>query len=150
MRLSDPVRMSSESECRVFVFLVEDHALIRRGMALVLEQAGHAIVGEADTAEKALSHLGLAFAQVAVVDLALGQASGLDLIPALCHLGVRVLVCSLQEDPAVVRRALAAGAAGYVTKREVATSLITAIRTIMDGGTFISPRAATALARNVA
>ncbi len=142
--------MNDRSPPRISVFLVDDHPLVRQGLALLLAQAGFAIAGEADNAPSTLAHPGLATAQIVVLDLGLGSASGLELIPALCQRGLRVVVYSMHDEPTIVRRALAAGAAGYVTKGEAAQSLIEAIRTVLAGRNYLSPRAADALAPAVA
>ncbi len=142
--------MKGSSQNSISVFLVDDHPLVRQGLAVMLEQGGFEVGGEADSIKGTLDHPSLNSVQVVVLDVTLEQASGVNLIPALCHRGIRVLVYSMHEEPAVVRRVLAAGAAGYVTKRETAQSLAEAIRTVAAGGSYISPRAAAALAQNAA
>jgi len=137
--------MKNASQTSVAVFLVDDHPLVRQGLTLILEQAGFTVAGEADSVEGTRTHPGLAAAQVAILDLSLDQANGMDLLPDLCQRGVRVVVYSMHEDAAIVRRALAAGAKGYITKREAAQSLVPAIYAVLDGGDYISPRAATEL-----
>ncbi len=112
----------------------------------MLDQGGFEVGGEADSIKGTLDHPSLRSVQVLVLDVTLEQANGLDLIPELCRRGIRVVVYSMHEDPVVVRRAMSAGAAGYVTKRETAQSLAEAIRTVAAGGSYISPRAAAALA----
>ncbi len=139
--------MKSRSHDRITVFLVDDHPLVRQGLAVMLEQGGFAVAGEAASIRATLDHPGLTSAQVVLLDISLEQASGVDLIPALCRRGIRVVVYSMHEDPGVVRRALAAGATGYVTKREAAQSLVEAIRTVVASRSYISPRAAAALAQ---
>lgn len=140
--------MKNRSQTCVAVFLVDDHPLVRQGLALILEQAGFTIAGEADSVEGTRAHPGLAAAQVAILDLSLDQANGMDLLPDLCQRGVRVVVYSMHEDAAIVRRALAAGAKGYITKREAAQALVPAIRAVLDGGEYVSPRAAAELAQH--
>jgi DNA-binding NarL/FixJ family response regulator len=142
--------MNAHPPSPVPVFLVDDHPMVRQGLALVLEQGGFAICGEGDSPAAALSHPGFAAAKIVIIDLSLGGENGADLIPALWRRGVHIVVYSMHEDAAVVRRVLAAGAAGYVTKREAAHSLVEAIKTVLDGRTYISPRAAEALARATA
>jgi DNA-binding NarL/FixJ family response regulator len=134
--------MDDRSRPRASIFLVDDHPLVRQGLALLLEQAGFAIGGQADGLQAMLAHPGLASAQVVVLDLTLGPASGLESIPTLCRRGLRVVVYSMHEEAAVVRRALAAGASGYVTKGEPAPSVVEAIRAVLAGANYISPRAA--------
>ncbi len=142
--------MNSRFEDRLTVFLVDDHPLVRQGLVVMLEQGGFTVGGEADSIQATLDHPGLASAQVVLLDISLEQASGVDLIPALCRLGLRVVVYTMHEEAAVVRRALAAGATGYVTKREAAESLAGAIRAVVTGKKFLSPRASAALAKEAA
>lgn len=130
------------------VFLVDDHPMIRHGLTLVLEQAGFTICGEADAPQSTLAHPGLAAARVVILDLSLDQADGIDFIPALCERCLFVIVYSMHEEAAIIRRAFAAGAKGYITKREAALSLATAIETVLNGQTFISQRAAAAIANS--
>lgn len=142
--------MTYDSAARSTVFLVDDHPLVRQGLSLLLSQSGFVVSGEADSREATLAHPALGTTQVVVLDLTLDHATGLDLIPVLCRRGLRVVVYSMHEDPVLVQRALAAGAMGYVTKREAAQSLPAAVRTVVSGGTSISPRAAAALAQHAA
>ncbi len=137
--------MKDNAQHPITVFLVDDHPLVRLGLALMLEQGGFAVAGDADSIEATQEHPGLAAAQVVLLDVSLEQASGLVLIPALCHRSLRVVVYSMHEETAIVRRALAAGATGYVTKREAAQSLIEAINAVAAGGSYVSARAAAAL-----
>ena len=132
------------------VFLVDDHPLVRQGLALMLQQSGFTVAGEADSIAATMAHPALDSSWVVLLDLSLEQESGIDVIPELCRRELRVVIYSMHEDPAVVRRALAAGAAGYVTKREAAHSLAEAIRTVMAGSTYLSPRTAAALAQQPA
>ena len=134
----------------ITVFLVDDHPLVRQGLAVMLEQRGFKVGGEANSIRDTLDHPGLSSVQVLVLDVSLEQASGVDLIPELCRRGIRVVVYSMHENSDVVRRALAAGATGYVTKRETAQSLAEAVRTAAAGSSYISPRAAAALAQHAA
>lgn len=112
----------------------------------MLEEGGFAVAGEADSIQATLDHPGLGSTNVVLLDISLEQASGMDLILALRLRGIRVVIYSMHEEPAVVQRALAGGATGYVTKREAAQSLAEAIRAVASGGDYISSRAAAALA----
>ncbi len=123
------------------LFLVDDHAMVREGLAAVLQQSGFSICGQAGSLEEALAHPGLDSADLAVVDLSLGQKSGLELIQELQERRLRSLVYSMHEDSNVVRKAFAAGAAGYVTKREVASCLVEAVHSVLAGNRYVSPRA---------
>ena len=127
------------------IFLVDDHPLVRAALAQLLAGAGFVPDGQAGTPAEALAHPALAASHLAVVDLALGEESGLDLIRKLRARGLAVLVYSMHEGPHAIRRALDAGAGGYVTKREAAESLAAAIRAVLAGARYLSPRAEAAL-----
>jgi DNA-binding NarL/FixJ family response regulator len=142
--------MKNSAPSRIAVFLVDDHPLVLQGLAAMLEHEGFAVSGTADTPQAALAHPGLAAARVVLLDLTLERANGLDLIPPFARRGLRVVVFSMHEDGAVVRRALQSGAHGYVTKRETAQSLPQAIRAVAGGGSYISPRASGQLEQHAA
>ena len=142
--------MAGEPRSASRVFLVDDHPLVRQGLATVLAQAGLSVCGEANNGAETLGHPLLASADLAIVDLALGGEDGQKLIAALRTRGVRVLVYTMHEEPSRVTGALAAGAGGYVTKREVAQYLVEAVREVLAGKLYVSPRAAAGLAKRVA
>lgn len=130
------------------LFLVDDHAMVREGLATVLTQAGFAICGQAGNIRETFAHPELATADLAVVDLSIGEDSGLKLIQALRARRLPSLVYSMHEDANIVRHAFAAGALGYVTKREVAQSLLEALQTVLTGERYLSPRVAAALQKS--
>lgn len=127
------------------IFLVDDHPLVRAALAQLLGNAGYVLSGQAASPAEALNHPALAGSHLAIVDLTLEKDSGLELIPTLRARPLPVLVYSMHESSHIIRQALAAGAAGYVTKREAAESLLAAIRAILAGRQGLSPRAAAAL-----
>jgi DNA-binding NarL/FixJ family response regulator len=142
--------MAGEPRPASRVFLVDDHPLVRQGLTVVLSQAGFTVCGEASHGRETLEHPQLASADVAVLDLALGEENGVDLIAALRERGVRVLIYSMHEEPSRVSAALAAGAGGYVTKREVGQCLVEAVHEVLAGKLYVSPRASAGLAKRVA
>lgn len=127
------------------IFLVDDHPLVRAALAQLLAGAGFQPDGQAGGSAETLAHPALAASQLVVVDLALGEESGIELIKKLRARGLAVLVYSMHEGSTVIRRALDAGAGGYVTKREAAESLAAAIRAVLAGSRYLSPRAEAAL-----
>lgn len=128
-----------------YIFLVDDHPMVREGLSHLLQGAGFTIAGEAADAGETLAHAGLRHHPLFVVDLALGEENGTDLIQHLHRRGFAVLVFSMHEGASAIRRALEAGANGYVTKREAAHSLVEAVRTILAGGRYLSARAKAAM-----
>lgn len=121
--------------------------MVRAGLISLLQGAGYRIGGEADDCRNTLNHPLLSECSLVIVDLALGDESGIDLIKKLRQLALSVLVYSMHEDSNIIRNALDAGAMGYVTKRETFDSLLNAVQSILDGKLFVSPRAATSLDR---
>lgn len=131
------------------IFLADDHPAVRQGLAMLLTQAGHTICGEAENRAETLERLETSRTDIAVVDLSLGDESGLDLIAELRERGVPVLTYSMHEDSEIIERAFSAGANGYVSKREASEVLLGAAQEVLQGRRFISPRAAQSLATSV-
>lgn len=129
------------------LFVIDDHPVVRQGLGLLFTQASHIICGEAGGGREALERIGPAGADVAILDLSLGDESGLDLIDGIRAAGVAVLVYSMHEDAATIEHAFAAGASGYVSKRESEDALFLAVADLLAGRRHVSPRAARSLAK---
>jgi DNA-binding NarL/FixJ family response regulator len=123
--------------------MVDDHPAVREGLRLLLEQEGMLICGESGEVETALKEVPAASPDLVMVDLSLGQESGLTLLRSLSGLvpEVPLLVYSMHEDSFHIEQAFAAGASGYVTKREVSAMLTLAIGELLAGRGYASPRA---------
>jgi DNA-binding NarL/FixJ family response regulator len=127
------------------VFIMDDEPRVRDGLKNLLRSMGWAIAGGG---REALAHANLSSGGVVLLDLALDGESGLDLIGPLRNRGLAVLVCSLHEGAHTIRRALEAGANGYLTKREAANQLRPGMEAVLTGAPYLSPRAAAALEFN--
>jgi DNA-binding NarL/FixJ family response regulator len=124
------------------VLLVDDHELLRAGLRSRLErEPGIAVVGEADSAERAVLVARKLQPDLILLDLLLPRKSGADVIPELAEVApeARVLVVSSQASPSAVRRALSAGAAGYLPKRASDRELVGAIQMVADGRGYVDP-----------
>lgn len=133
------------------ILIVDDHAVLRAGLRQVLHAALGAELREAGTADEALAEAASFRPLLAVLDIGLPGRGGLSLLPALCELGVRVVVLSAFGEPVYAQRALAAGAYGYVTKSASPQVLLEALAAAVEGRRFIEPDVAQDLAlRNVA
>jgi DNA-binding NarL/FixJ family response regulator len=122
--------------------IVDDHQLLRAGLRSRLErEPGIAVVGEADTAERAVVMARKLQPDLILLDLLLPRKSGYEAIPELAKAAphAKILVVSSQAAPSSVRRALSAGAAGYLPKRASDCELLTAIRLVTDGGGYVDP-----------
>ena len=132
------------------VLLVDDHPAVRMGLAMLLASEGIEVCGEAAGFDDAMELAGGCAPCVAVVDLSLAGRDGLDVVAGLLARGVRSLVYSMHDGGRHVQAAFAAGALGYVAKREMHRVLVEAIRSVAEGRRFASPEAAAALAGHVA
>jgi len=123
------------------ILLVDNHADFRGSLALVLagERVGECV--EAANRREALDRVEQKKPDVALVDLSPHTEDALQPVGDLWGRGIPVLVFSTHEEPSYVRRAFAAGARAYVTKREVPREIVRAVRDVIDGWTMISPRA---------
>jgi two-component system uhpT operon response regulator UhpA len=125
------------------VLLIDDHAIVREGFKRLIESSpGFLVVAEARNADEALSALERVSADIAVVDISLGDgaSSGLDLIALLRDLlhGLRCVVLSMHDDSGLVLRALEQGARGYFTKAVAADELLDGLRRIAAGEVVLS------------
>jgi len=124
------------------VLLVDDHELLRAGLRSRLEhESGITVVGEADTAERAVLLARRLQPDLIVLDLLLPRKSGDEVIPEIAEVAPqsRVLVVSSQAAPSSVRRALSAGASGYLPKRSSDRDLVAAIQLVANGGGYVDP-----------
>jgi DNA-binding NarL/FixJ family response regulator len=124
------------------VLIVDDHALLRAGLRSRLEQE-HDIdpVGEARSAEEAVTYAKTLQPDVVLLDLLMPKKGGIEAIPEILEASpeTRILVVSSQGAVSSVRRALAAGAAGYIPKRSSDHQLLAAIRQIASGDGYLDP-----------
>ena len=130
------------------VLIVDDHDLLRAGLRSRLErEPGIEVVGEADTAERATILARTLQPNLILLDLLLPRKGGYDAIPDLRSVApeAKILVVSSQAAPSSVRRALSAGAAGYLPKRSSDRELLTAIRRVAEGGGWVDPELGAAL-----
>jgi two-component system, NarL family, response regulator NreC len=133
----------------VRVLLVDDHAVVRSGIRLVLDGApGIQVVAEAGTEERALLLARSHQPDVILLDVLLPGTGGVALIPALLELSPKshVLMLSSSGEPATIERALAAGATGYTIKRATETDLLAAVRAVGAGSNYVHPELGAMLA----
>jgi two-component system, NarL family, response regulator NreC len=126
----------------VRVLIVDDHAVVRSGLRLVLEaEEDVEPVGEAGTARDAIFQNRSLKPDVILLDVVMPDQSGLDIIPTLLHERpeAKVLVLSMQDDPQYVKQAFAAGASGYVLKEAADTEVVAAVREVANGGRYVHP-----------
>lgn len=124
------------------VLLVDDHAVVRAGYRRLLTSAADIrVTGEADSGEKACRLLAERSFDVVVMDISLPGISGVAACSRITRdwPDTRVLMFSVHEEVVYVRRALQAGAVGYLTKRAVAEMLVHAVREVAAGRNYLEP-----------
>jgi DNA-binding NarL/FixJ family response regulator len=132
---------SSSTVASKRLFLIEDHPLFRAGLMAYLETEPDLIVaGQAATADEALTGLRQTECDCIVLDVSLPGSNGLELLKRIraAHPEVRILVISMHDESQYALKALQAGAQGYVTKRETPGTLLEAVRTVLEGETYVS------------
>jgi len=131
------------------VFIVDDHALVRTGMRMILSgQDDIKVIGEADSGESALPKIRKLKPDVVLCDLHLPGISGLEVTERIVksHSEARVVVVSVLEDGPMPRRLLDAGASGYVGKTDDADELLRAVREVARGKRYLANSVAQHLA----
>jgi DNA-binding NarL/FixJ family response regulator len=123
------------------VLLVDDHPVVRAGYRRLLEQhADLSVVGEAGDVDGAFARFGETQPDVTVADLSLPRRSGLELIRMICsgNEAARVLVFSMHDGAALVRRVFDLGALGFLSKSAAPEHLPEAVRTVHRGQRYVS------------
>lgn len=122
------------------VFLVDDHEVVRRGVAEVLEDDPHLVVaGEAGSVAEALARVPAVRPDVVVLDMRLPDGSGADLCRSLRRRmpGLPCLVLTSYSEPEAREAAVLAGATGFLLKQVRGPALVSAVRTVAAGGTLL-------------
>lgn len=135
------------------VFVVDDHPIVRHGFAQLLAlEPDLELCGQAADARAAVAAIAAAKPDVVIVDVSLGEASGIDLIGEIKQRLPRaaVLVVSMHDEQLYAERSLRAGAGGYVMKHEAPTAIVRAIRTVAAGGIFVSEAVSARLLQRLA
>jgi DNA-binding NarL/FixJ family response regulator len=130
------------------VFLVDDHEIVRRGLADLFASAPDLeVVGEAATVAQALSAVPNSRADVAVLDVRLPDGNGVELCRDLRNARpeLRCLMLTSYADDEALLDAIMAGASGFVLKQILGTDLISAVRTVGEGGSLLDSRTTAAL-----
>jgi DNA-binding NarL/FixJ family response regulator len=124
------------------ILVADDHALVRKGLIqLLTRQRDFGVFGEASTAAETLALVGSQSWDVVLLDLALPDASGLEVMQRLRDMRptLPILIVSMYPEDQLGERLLAAGAAGYLTKEAAPEELVRAIRCVLRGQKYLSP-----------
>jgi DNA-binding NarL/FixJ family response regulator len=126
---------------RVQVAIVDDHPLVREGLAArISAQPDMEVCGEAADIESALQLVATVRPHLVIVDIALRDGHGIDLIKRIgaANVSTRMLVVSAYDESFFAERALRAGALGYINKQELQGKVIDAMRTVLRGERYLS------------
>jgi two-component system response regulator NreC len=129
------------------ILLADDHVMLRQGLRALLEQAGMLVIGEASDGQEALR---LAHAQppdVAVLDIGMPHLNGIETARRLREAlpQTKIVLLTMHTDEPYVLEAMQAGAVGYVLKTQAALDIVQAIRDVVQGGIYLSPRVSRAV-----
>ncbi len=133
--------MGSERVARVL--LVEDHPIVRQGLAqLINQEPDLEVCGEAAAVSEAMEIVEATHPDLALIDISLKSSNGLELVKDLArsHPYVRTLVLSLFDEMVYAERVLRAGAKGYIMKAEATDNVMEAIRAVLAGNVYVSDR----------
>jgi len=123
------------------VFLVEDHTVVRQGIAVLInQQEDLEVCGEAREGPAAVEAILATHPDVALIDITLERGNGLDLIRDLRAVApqVQVLVMTMHDERLYGERALRAGASGYIMKAEAIERVVHALRLVLEGKLYVS------------
>src|SRR5271154_4101059 len=130
------------------VFVVDDHPLLRQGLALLInQQQDLEVCGEAEEAQAAMRSIGQRPPDILIVDISLNGPDGLDLLKTIraSYPDLPVLILSMHDEAIYAERALRARANGYIMKQEATEKVLVAVRRILDGEIYLSDRMANKL-----
>jgi DNA-binding NarL/FixJ family response regulator len=128
-------------ESKIKILLVDDHPLVREWLTnLINEEPDFEVCGQVGNARDAIGLIGTLQPQIIIVDISMEGGSGLELIKNVkaIHPQVDLIVLSMHDEMQYAERAMRAGAAGYVMKREATDKVLTAIRAVLQGEFFFS------------
>ncbi|MBJ7353785.1 MAG: response regulator transcription factor [Thermoleophilaceae bacterium] len=138
----DPITQQAP-DGQITVVIADDHAVVRTGLRMLIEaEEGMEVVAEAGDADSARRYVLGHKPTVLMLDLNMPGEASLDAIPKIHEASpeTKIVVLTMQEDPAFARAAMSAGASGYILKEAADAELVSAIRLAADGGIYLYPR----------
>ncbi len=125
------------------VFIVDDHCILREGLSHMINTEEDLMVcGETDNVSDALQAIDGSQPDIVIVDISLGDGSGIRLTENLmyAHPGLMVLVLSMHDETEYAERCLKSGARGYIMKQESSKKVLSAIRKVLNGEIYVSDK----------
>jgi DNA-binding NarL/FixJ family response regulator len=137
--MNPPLSAASKTASPWRVLIVDDHPLVRMGLAALIDaEPDLAVCGQAEDFDGALQAIAHERPDLVLIDLSLRGSSGLELLKEVSRQALRAIVVSMHEAPTWAERALAAGARGYVQKSEAGRNVVHAIRRVRAGRIYVS------------
>ena len=132
------------------VFVVDDHPIVRQGLALLInQQPDLTVCGEAEEVHDALQKIGICKPDIVIVDISLNGPDGLELLKTVRarDASLPVLILSMHDESIYAERALRAGANGYIMKQEATETVLAALRRIINREIYVSEKVASKMLR---
>ncbi len=124
------------------LFIVDDHKMLISGLTMIIESSENfTVVGSAATVSDAIASIKLKTPDIVLLDITLGEASGIDLIPELKKVSpdTKIIILTMYEDQQHLKASIKAGASGYLPKKAMDDDLFYAIKTVAEGKVYIYP-----------
>ena len=138
---SNPITAKDSALTRILI--VDDHPLIRHGMAYIIgQQSDFHVCAEADSSQSGLAAMRKHEPDIALIDISLPGTDGLELIKLMLaeQPKLQILVVSMHDESLYALRALRAGAKGYLMKSEAIDQVVVALRQLLAGDIYVTPR----------
>lgn len=135
--------MPMQLKDKVRILIVDDHPIVRHGIAQLLRQEPDLVIcGEAEDTPAAISAVTSLKPDLVLVDISLKGSDGIKLLKEIKNINPSaiLLVVSMHEESLYAERALRMGASGYIMKQEAPEKMLTAIRRVLDGEVYLSPK----------
>ena len=133
-------RRGEDKYSLIRILIADDHAVLRAGLRMLLDaEPDMRVVGEAQDGREAVERVRELAPDVVLLDVTMPRAGGLDVIDEIRRTSprTRVLMLTMHDDEGYLKKALAAGGSGYVLKRAADAELLSAIRAVYRGGTYL-------------
>jgi len=128
---------------KTFVMIVDDHQIVRDGLKAILHhEEGIGVIAEAENGRTALRLVNELKPEIVIMDIAMPDMNGIEATRRISseHPGIKVLILSMHHDKRMVIEVFNAGAKGYLLKECASDELLRAIRTLLQGETYLSPK----------
>lgn len=126
----------------ISIFITDDHSLFRQGVEETFrEDPDFNVIGEADSIETLLNSSELKHCNILILDITLGEDSGLDAIPELKEKNpeLKIIILSMHNKPILIKRAVVLGASGYILKSSPPNQLKKAVQKVHSGSKYLDP-----------